>query len=162
MDALDRRILRELQRDCSQSAARLAETCGTSESTALRRIHRLRREGVIRGKVAVVDGARVGRGLLIFVQVRLEREDGAAVTAFVERVRKHPDVLQFHFVTGTPDYIIMLCVRSMEDYDAFLQEHLVSDRLVVMSETNVVVRPLKMSTAIPVDDPIAGCAGIAG
>ena len=153
MDALDRRILREVQLDCSRSAAELAERCGTTESTALRRLKRLQGSGVIRGQVALVDGARVGRSLLIFVHVRLEREDGPGVTAFIDRLRRHPDVLQFHFVTGTPDYIILLSARTMEDYDAFLQEHVVPDPLVVMSETNVVIRSLKMDTQIPIDDP---------
>jgi Lrp/AsnC family transcriptional regulator, leucine-responsive regulatory protein len=155
VDALDRRILREVQRDCSGSAVELAERCGTTESTALRRLRKLRRDGVIRGEVALVEGTKVGRDLLIWVTVRLEREDGPSVRAFIDRVRGHRDVLQFHFVTGTPDYLILLCVPSMEDYDAFLQQHLVSDPLVVMSETNVVVRPLKMSTAIPIDERCA-------
>ncbi len=153
MDALDRRILREMQRDCSVSAVALAERCGTTESTALRRLKRLRRDGVIRDEVALVDWAKVGRQLLIWVTVRLEREDGPSVRAFVERIRSHPDVLQFHFVTGAPDYLILLCVRTMEDYDAFLQENVVPDPFVVMSDTNVVVRPIKMSTVIPIDEP---------
>jgi Lrp/AsnC family transcriptional regulator len=153
LDALDRRILREVQRDCSGNAVDLADRCGTTESTALRRLKKLRRDGVIRGEVALVDGAKVGRGLLIWVMVRLEREDGAGVRAFVERIRHHPDVLHFHFVTGTPDYLILLSLRTMEDYDVFLQDNLVSDPLVVLSDTHVVVRPLKMSTAIPVDEP---------
>lgn len=153
MDALDRRILREVQRDCSGSAAELAECCGTTESTALRRLRALRKKGVIRGSVCLVDPAAVGRGLLIWVTVRLEREDGHAARSFIERVKSHPDVLHFHFVTGSHDYLILLSVRTMEDYDTFLQEHLVPNPLVVMSDTNVVVRPLKMSTAIPIDDP---------
>ena len=155
MDALDRRILREVQLDCSQTAANLAERCGTTESTALRRLKRLQRSGVIRGQVALVDGAKVGRSLLIFLSVRLEREDGPAVKTFVDRIRKHPDVLQFHFVTGSPDYIILLSARTMEDYDAFLQEYVVPDPFVVMSETNVVIRSLKMSTLTPVDSSSA-------
>jgi len=153
MDALDRRILREVQRDCSGSAAELAERCGTTESTALRRLKRLRRDKIIRAEVALVDAARVGRPLLIWVTVRLEREDGPGVKAFVDRVAKHPDVLQFHFVTGTPDYLILLSVPTMAAYDAFLQDNLVPDPLVVMSDTHVVVRPLKMSTVIPIDEP---------
>lgn len=152
VDALDRRILREVQRDCSKSAAELADLCGTTESTALRRLKRLQKTGVIRAQVALVDATKVDRNLLIFVSVRLEREDGAAVRSFVERVQKHADVLQFYFVTGTPDYILLLNVRTMEDYDAFLQEHLVSDPLIVASETNVVIRTLKAVTAIPVDE----------
>ena len=88
MDGLDRRILREVQNDCSLSAAQLGERCGTTESTALRRFNRLRRSGVIRSEVAIVDGDKIGRGLLLFVNVRLEREDGRAVKAFVERIRE--------------------------------------------------------------------------
>lgn len=153
VDALDRRILREVQRSCSLSAAELADLCATTESTALRRVGRLRRDGLIRSEVALIDRAKVGRPLLIFVSVRLEREDGAGVRAFIGRIRDHPDVIEFYFVTGNPDYLILLSARTMEHYDAFLQEHLVSDPLVVSSETNVVIRPLKMTTAIPIDEP---------
>lgn len=153
MDALNRRILREVQRDCSVSAAELAERCGTTESTALRRLKKLRDSKTIRREVAIVDPAKVGRGLMVWVTVRLEREDGPAVRAFIERIRGHPDVQQFYFVTGSPDYLILLCLRTMEDYDSFLQENLVADPLVVMSDTNVVVRPLKVSNVIPIDEP---------
>ncbi|WP_310467111.1 Lrp/AsnC family transcriptional regulator [Sphingomonas sp.] len=155
MDSLDRRILRTVQADCALSAAELGERCGTTESTALRRLNRLRRDGVIRGEVALVDGAKAGCGLMLFVSVRLEREDGPGVRAFVERVRGHPNVMQFYFVTGTSDYVILLAVRTMEEYDAFLQEHLVPDPLVVLSDTNVVIRPLKMTLAVPIDEPAA-------
>lgn len=152
LDALDRRLLRVHQENCLLSADELAERCGTSASTALRRLKRLRRTGVIRAEVAVVDGPRVGRGLLLLVSVRLEREDKRGVRAFVERIVAHPDVTQFYFVTGTTDYVIMLSVRGMEDYDRFLQENLVTDPLVIMTDTNVVIRPLKMGLAVPIDE----------
>ncbi len=151
LDALDRRLLREYQDNCLLTADELAGKCGTSPSTALRRIQRLKREGVIRSEVAVIDGAKAGRGLLLFVNVRLERDDSRSAKAFVERIVSHPDVMQFYFVTGTPDYVIMLSARSMEDYDAFVQDYLVADPQVVMADTNVVIRPLKMSLAIPID-----------
>ena len=153
MDALDRRILRALQQDCSASAATLAARCGTTESTALRRRRAMKKSGLIRQEVALVDPAKVGRGLMVWVTVRLERENGTAVRSFIERVKGHPDVLHFHFVTGTSDYLILLSVRTMEDYDSFLQENLVPDPVVVLSDTNVVVRPIKMSTVIPIDEP---------
>lgn len=153
MDALDRRLLRELQSDCTVSAADLAGRCGTTESTALRRIRRMRREGIIRGEVALVDPLKVGRGLQLFVRVRLEREGGEGARRFIERVSACPDVIQFFFVTGTSDYLIMLSVRTMEDYDRFVQDHLVADPLVVMTDTNVVIRPIKWALEIPIDEP---------
>lgn len=153
MDALDRRILRQVQDDCSLTATELAEHCGTTESTALRRLNRLRRDGVIRKEVAIVDGQKVGRGLLLILNVRLEREDERGHQAFIKRITMHPDVLQFYFVTGSIDYLIVLSVATMEDYDRFLNEQLVVDPVVVMSDTNVVIRPLKMSLALPIDEP---------
>jgi len=153
MDALDRRLLREVQQDNAASAAALAERCNTTETTALRRLNRLRRTGVIRSQVAVVDPHKVGRGLMLFVRVRLEREDQQAVAAFVNDIVAQPDVQQFFFVTGTDDYVILLTLRSMEDYDRFVQEHLVSNPLVIMSDTNVVIRALKLSLAVPIDEP---------
>ena len=151
LDTLDQRILSEVQRDCAMSAARLAEMCGTTESTALRRLKRLRRDGVIRGEVALVDGQKLGRGLLLFVSVRLEREDGGSVKAFLDGIIKYPGVMQMYFVTGSADYIIMLSLRSMAEYDAFLQQHLVPNPVVIMSDTNVVIKALKMSLAIPIE-----------
>lgn len=132
------------------SAEELAEQCATSPSTALRRIKRLRKEGIIRGEVALVDAEAVGHGLMLLVSVRLEREDGPGVDAFIKRVRNDPAVQQFYFVTGTTDYVIMLSVGSMAEYDDFLQRSLVRDSLVVMSNTNVVIRPLKMSLTVSV------------
>lgn len=155
MDALDRRILRTVQLDCSLSADQIGERCGTTGSTALRRLNRLRRDGIISAEVAIVDAHRVGRGLMLFVTVRLEREDGPGVKQFIDRITAHPDVLQFYFVTGTTDYVIMLNVRSMEDYARFLHDCLVPDPLVVMSDTNVVIRPLKVSLTVPIDEPPA-------
>lgn len=150
LDALDLRLLRAVQKRCTATAEELAEQCATSPSTALRRIKRLRENGVIRGEVALLDPDVVGRGIMLMVSVRLEREDGPGVDAFVKRVTNHPAVQQFYFVTGTTDYLIMLSVGSMTEYDDFLQRNLVRDSLVVMSNTNVVIRPLKMSLAVPV------------
>lgn len=152
MDALDRRLLRSLQEDCTTSAAELAEICGTTESTALRRIKQMRRDGIIRKQVAVIDGQKVGRGLQLFVRVRLEREGGAGAQAFIECVSECKEVMQFFFVTGSSDYIILLAVRTMEDYDRFVQDYLVSNPLVVLSDTNVVIRPIKWSLAVSIDD----------
>lgn len=153
MDLLDRRILREVQRDWSRSAAELAERCGTSESTVLRRLRRLERDGVIKAQVALVNGAKVGRPLLLFVSVRLEGDITRSAKAFTDRIMSHRDVMQFYLVTGTKDYVIVLSARSMEDYDAFMQEYLMADPIVVMTDTSVVIRPLKMSTMIPIDEP---------
>jgi Lrp/AsnC family leucine-responsive transcriptional regulator len=111
----------------------------------------MRRDGTILAEVALVDPSRVGRGLTIFVKVRLERESGDGAKRFTARIKACPDVVQFFFVTGTSDYIIMLCVGRMEDFDRFVREQLIADPFVVMSDTNVVIRPIKWSREIQID-----------
>ena len=151
LDSLDRRILQQVQQDCTSSAAALAERCGTTQSTVLRRLKRLRDNGIISAEVAIVNGQKLGRGLILFVSVRFEKEDAKAVEAFVNGIVAHPDVVQFYFITGASDFLIMLSVRGMEDYDRFVQEHLISNPLVVHADTGVVIRPLKVGLAIPID-----------
>ena len=153
MDALDRRILREVQRDCSMSAAVLAERCGTTESTALRRLRRLKRDGVVKREVAVLDGSKVGRGLSMILSIRLEREKPAELEAFRRRIAEHPDVTDFYFVTGTWDYVIVLTVSTMPDYDRFLREMIVGEPVVVATDTHVVILPIKVGAPLPIDEP---------
>ena len=153
MDGLDRRILREVQRDCSASAAELAERCGTTESTALRRLKRLRDCKVIQRQVAVVDPAKVGRGITVVLTVRLERETPAVLDAFRKRLAAHPDITHCYFVTGSWDYVLILTVSEMADYDRFLTEMIVGQKAVVATDTHVVLQPMKSAAPIPIDEP---------
>lgn len=153
MDALDRRLLREVQRDCSLSALELADRCGTTESTALRRLRRLRKDGIIKREVAIVDGDKVGRGLSMVLSIRLEREKTAELEAFRRRIAEHPDVTSFYFVTGSWDYVIIVTVRTMPDYDRFLREMIVGQPVVVATDTNVVISPIKVGAPLPMDEP---------
>ena len=153
MDALDRRILREVQRDCSASAVELAERSGTTESTALRRLKRLRDSKIILREVAVVDPAKVGRAITIVLTLRLERETPWVLDSFRRRLAAHPDVTYCYFVTGSWDYVVILTVRDMAAYDRFLSEMIVGQKAVVASDTHVVLQPLKTAGPIPVEEP---------
>jgi len=153
MDALDRRLLREVQRDCSPSALELADRCGTTESTALRRLRRLKQDGIIKREVAIVDGEKVGRGLSMILSIRLEREKPSELEGFRRRIAEHPDVTGFYFVTGSWDYVIIVTVRTMPDYDQFLREMIVGQTVVVATDTNVVISPIKVGAPLPIDEP---------
>lgn len=153
MDALDRRLLRQVQDDRSLSALELADRCGTTESTALRRLRRLKRDGIIKREVAVVDGEKIGRGLSLILSIRLEREKPSELEAFRRRIVEHPDVTSFYFVTGSWDYVIIVTVRTMADYDLFLREMIVGQPIVVATDTHVVILPIKVGGPLPIDEP---------
>lgn len=151
LDAADRRLLRIIQRDASRSAEEIGAQCGMSASTALRRLKRLRAAGVIRSEAAVLDPVKVGRPLLLIMGVRLEREDAAIIQNFLDRVIADPAVMQCYFVTGSSDYILHISARDMDEYEAFLRE-LISHPHVAMSETHVVIKAIKVSLSVPIED----------
>jgi Lrp/AsnC family transcriptional regulator, leucine-responsive regulatory protein len=151
LDNVDKKILRVVQRNCLIAADELAEQAHTSASTALRRLKRLRDNGVITKESAHVDAAKIGRPLLLIVGVRLERDDSKIVSAFVNELRANEAVMQCFFVTGTADYVIHFSARDMAEYDAFVQSTLVANPHVVVTETNVVINALKLDVAVPID-----------
>jgi len=153
MDALDRRILRIVQQDCSMSAEALAERCGTTESTVRRRIKALTKAGVLSPPTMKVLPERVGRGLSIILSIRLERETPAQLEAFRRAIASHPDVSSCYFVTGTWDYVIILNVSTMEDYDRFLREMIVGQPVMVATDTHVVIQAIKAGAPLPIDEP---------
>jgi DNA-binding Lrp family transcriptional regulator len=152
LDPLDRRLLRAIQDDCTLSAEELAERCATSPSTALRRLSRLRCSGVIRGQVALIDGPAVGRAIMMIVEIRLKRGAEVNTAAFKAKVLAHPAVMQFYFVTGKNDFLIIISVSTMQEYDEFIEMVLDVDPN-ILTETNVVIRPLKMSLAVSILEP---------
>jgi Lrp/AsnC family leucine-responsive transcriptional regulator len=153
MDALDRRILREVQRDCSPSAAVLAQRCGTTESTALRRLKRLRASGTLTAPQMQVRGDRVGRGLKVILSFQLKGESGPELDELRKRLVAHPDVTDVYFVTGNQDYIVILTIASMEDYERFLRDMILGQPSLCGSETHVVIKALKVAAPVPIDEP---------
>lgn len=153
MDALDRRIIQIVQRDCSLSAARLAERCGTTESTALRRLKAMQRDGTLAPPRMPVAADRVGRGLRIILSVRLEGEKPTEIDAFRKRLVAHPEVSDLYFVTGSWDYVVILNLGRMEEYERFLDEMIVGQPAVVATDTHVVITPMKIGAPVPVGSP---------
>lgn len=152
IDPLDRRLLREIQLDNSRSADQLAEACASTTSTVLRRLARLRAAGIIQREVALIDGAAVGQGLLMFVRVRLDNDDWGTAKTFTEQISAHPNVIQFFLVTGSSDYIMLLSISRMEELATFVESNLIANPKVVLSETQVVIRTHKMGGPLPIPD----------
>jgi DNA-binding Lrp family transcriptional regulator len=94
LDAIDRRILRALQRDGRLQNQELAKQVGLSPSPCLRRVRLLEEAGVIERYVALVDPAKVALGLTLFVRVWLKRQDQDTTDEFVEAVRLLPEVVE--------------------------------------------------------------------
>jgi len=150
IDDTDRRLLRVLQLDGRISNLDLAERCNLSPSACSDRVRRLREHGFITGYAAVLDPDKVGRALMIFVEVLLDRTTKDVFDDFSAAVRRVPDILECHMVAGGFDYLIKARVHDMNAYRAFLGDVLVDMPGVRETRTYAVLEEVKNTSALPV------------
>ena len=150
LDALDSKILAALQEDGRLSNVELAERVGLSPSPCLRRVKRLEEEGYIAGYKAKVDRRRLGLGMTIFVGVKVDGHRDANATAFQDAVRKLPEVVACHMVSGEADFLLEVVVADLAAYDAFLSHSLLRMPMVRDIRSNFAIRTVKSDGALPV------------
>jgi Lrp/AsnC family leucine-responsive transcriptional regulator len=119
MDEVDRAILAVLATDGRINNADLAARVGLSPSPCLRRVRRLEETGVIRGYQALIDPAALGRGLRVFVGLRLVRHARADVVAFERAVVRLSEVAHCHHLTGNYDYLLQVDVADLPAFEEF-------------------------------------------
>jgi len=148
LDAIDRSILDELQRDGRLSNVDLAQRVHLSPSACLRRVKQLEDASVIDRYVALVNAKAVGQPGTSFTIVNLERLTSAAIDAFEHAVRDTPQILDCFYVAGTNDYLIRFTYRDSEDLERFHAEVLMRLPGVVRSNSMLVLRTVKRTTAL--------------
>ena len=149
LDAIDCRILTELQGNARISNAELAEAVGLSPSPCLRRVRALEAAGVIKGYAALLDAAEVGLPISVFVQVTLERQIERALEAFETAIQGRPEVMECYLMTGDADYLLRVVVSDLAAYERFLKEHLTRVSGVSSIKSSFALNQVKYSTALP-------------
>jgi Lrp/AsnC family leucine-responsive transcriptional regulator len=119
LDRIDRKILQVLQADGRISNLKLAEAVALSPAAVLARVQRLTRAGYILGYEARLDPQKLGAGLLVFVEVLLDRTSPNVFEAFKAAVQVHPQILECHMVAGGFDYLLKTRMADMAAYRAF-------------------------------------------
>jgi len=150
LDKVDRRILAVLQQDGRISAVDLAERIGLSPTATGERLRRLQKEGVIAGFTARIDPHRIGLGLLVFVEVSLDKTTPDVFERFAAAVRRAPEVLECHMVSGGFDYLVKTRVSDMAAYRRFLGDVLLALPGVRETRTYAVMEEVKTDGALPV------------
>lgn len=143
LDATDRRILEQLQKNNLLTNQDLAEVVGISPPACLRRVRRLRDGGVILGDVAVLNPAYAGRFMTALVEVTMERDRIDMIDNFKRAAMAEPAVRQCYFVTGDPDFALVVQVPDVAAYENFTRRFLYSNPDVAKFRTMVVLDPVK-------------------
>lgn len=150
LDAIDRAILRELQHDGRLSNVDLAQRVHLSASACLRRVRQLEESGVIAGYVALLNPRAVGQSGTSYTIVNVERTTTEALARFEEAVRQEPSILDCHYVAGSNDYLIRFAFQDADDLERFHTEVMTRLPGVVRSNSMLVVRTVKKTTALVV------------
>lgn len=150
IDAIDRRILAELQRDGRATIQDLAGRVGLSPSPCLRRIRMLEEAGILKGYVAVVDQARVGLPVSVFASVKLERQREEELDRFALAIARWPEVVECYLMTGRHDYLVRVVVPDLAAYERFLKDKLTRLEGVASIESSYALGQLKYTSVLPI------------
>ena len=150
MDAIDRRILENLQNDARMANVTLAEKVGLSPSPCLRRVGRLEETGVIKGYATLVDAEAVGLPVSIFVNVTLEKQVEGALETFEKDIRAQPEVMECYLMTGDFDYLLRVVTSDLQAYERFLMEHLTRVPGVASIKSSFALKQVAYRTALPI------------
>ncbi|MFY7865389.1 Lrp/AsnC family transcriptional regulator [Roseateles sp.] len=147
LDAIDRNILNELQRDGRLPNIELAQRVHLSPSACLRRVKHLEETGVIAQYVALLNPKAVGKQGTSYTIINLERMTTAALAAFEQAVQDSPDILDCFYVAGTNDYVIRFAYKDAEELERFHTDVLMQLPEVARSNSMLVLRTIKRTTA---------------
>ena len=148
IDRIDLRILKVLQQDGRISNLKLAEQVLLSPAAVLARVQRLTREGYILGYEARLNPLKLGAGLLVFVEVLLDRTTPNVFEQFKAAVQVHPEIMECHMVAGGFDYLLKTRSADMNAYRSFAGSVLWQLPGVRETRTYAVMEEVKNSTQL--------------
>ena len=148
IDQIDARILAELQRDANRPLDALADTVGLSRNGIWRRMKALEARGIIRGRVALLDPAKLSLGLTVFMMIRTNAHAPDWLDRFSRATREMPEILGAYRMTGDLDYLVRARVADVAAYDRLYQRLI---RKVPMSDVSAsfVMEELKETHELP-------------
>ena len=150
LDALDRDILRHLQKDGRLTNVELAKRVRLSPSPCLRRVKSLEDRGYIRGYTALLDRARMKRGLRVFVMVSLTSQRQETLESFERAVAELDEVLECHLMAGEADYLLAVATADLDSYQRLFTKRLGELPGVASLRTLISMKTVKATTALPV------------
>lgn len=121
LDAIDKKIIGMLQADATQSIQEIADAVGLTTNPCWRRIRKLETEGVIKGRVAVIDANAIGLKMTAFVRLHTQEHTKDWLEQFKKAVSRIPEIVECYRMTGEVDYLLKIMVRDLDHYDRVYQ-----------------------------------------
>ena len=150
LDAVDLQILSILQEDCTVPVAQIGKQVGLSTTPCWRRIQKLEADGVIEGRVALLDPARVNVGVTAFVFISTSQHSSKWLKKFHAAVEDLPEVVEFYRMSGQVDYLLRIVVPSIQHYD-IVYKKLISRIELTDVSSSFAMEQIKYTTKLPLE-----------
>ncbi|MCV2868433.1 Lrp/AsnC family transcriptional regulator [Defluviimonas sp. WL0002] len=151
MDRFDALILEAIQANNRLTAEALSQIVCLSPDACRKRLAKLRAEGYVEADISILDPQKLGRGLMLIVEVTLNSERPADLDLFRSRMRDAPEVMQCYYVTGNSDFILILSAVDMADYERFTRRHFFAEDNITRFKTSVVMDRVKVGFSFPLE-----------
>lgn len=151
LDKIDRKLLALLQNDCTLSLQALADAVNLTTTPCWKRLKRLEDDGILLGRVALLDAEKLGLGLTAFVLIKTQHHSSDWYSLFVSEVTQMPEVLGFWRMAGEYDYLMRVQVADMKRYDDFYKS--LVNRVPGLSDvtSSFAMEQIKYTTALPIE-----------
>lgn len=151
LDAIDLRILRDLQEDGRITNVDLAKRAGISPPPCLRRVRALEETGCIRGYHADLDADALGYGVKVFANVGLHSQAEADLLAFEQLIATWPEVRECHMLAGETDFLLKIVATDWDAYQRFLTTRLTAAPNVSVVKSALAIRSSKHLPGVPIE-----------
>ena len=149
LDAIDLKILHELQENARLTNAELATRVNLSPSPCLTRVRALESAGIVDRYVTLLDPKKVELGVSVFISVTLERQVGKSLEQFERAIARYDEVMECYLMTGDSDYLLRVVVRDVEELQRFIIDKLSTLPSVSNIRSSFALRQVKYKTSLP-------------
>lgn len=149
MDAIDRKILRVVQKDAALSIAEIASRVGLSQTPCWKRLQRLEATGVIKRRIAVLDPVKLGLGITVFVAIEVGDHSGTTLTRFATEIAAMDEVMDFYRMAGDVDFMLRVVASDTAAFDMFYKR-LIETMPLKKVTSRFALESIKAETAFPI------------
>jgi Lrp/AsnC family transcriptional regulator len=149
LDDYDRKILRALQENADCSVADLGDLVGLSHTPCWRRLKRLESEGIIRGKVTLLDARLLNLGVTVHAYITIKNHEATSLEAFEQAVQSIPEVVECYSTSGDKDYVLRVVVESVEHYERLMKNTLIHLPNIGSINSAFALKQVKFTTQLP-------------
>ena len=149
LDAIDLKILAQLQRDSSITNVELARRVHLSPSPCLMRVKALETGGVIDRYVALADARALGLGLNVFISISLKEQSRESLAEFERRIAEHDEVMECYLMTGDSDYLIRVALSDIAALERFILNQLTPIPGIEKIRSSFALKQVRYKTALP-------------